>query len=151
MAWSDIVFAPIVPSEVLERVGASGHGAVDLFLGVVRDANDGRAVSGIEYEGYEAMARDELAAIVANAEASMPEGGRVAAVHRLGVLNVGEASVAVAVSAPHRAPAFDAARRVMDEIKARLPVWKRERYVDGEPEWLEGRTPAPAREAEAGS
>lgn len=142
MAWSDVVSCEIVPADVLGRVGARGHGAVNLFLGVVRDTNDGRPVSGMEYEAYEAMAREQLAAVVAEAEASLEDGGRVAAVHRLGDLGVGETSVAVAVSAPHRASAFEAARKVMDDIKVRLPVWKREHYVDGPPEWLGGRTPA---------
>ncbi len=141
MAWSDVGFGEIAPAVVLERVGAGGHGAVNLFLGVVRDSNEGRPVSGMEYEAYEAMAREQLAAIVAEAERALRGGGRVAAVHRLGDLKVGETSVAVAVSTPHRAAAFEAARRVMEEIKVRLPVWKRERYLDGSPEWLGGQAP----------
>lgn len=149
MAWSDIVSGAIAPAAVLERVGAPGHGAVSLFLGVVRDNNAGQAVSGMDYEAYEAMAREQLAAVVAEAEASLPDGGRVAAVHRLGGLEVGEASVAVAVSAPHRASAFEAVRRVMDEIKARLPVWKRERYADGSAKWLGGQTPPSGAEPAA--
>lgn len=147
MAWSDIVSCEIVPAAVLDRVGGSGHGAVNLFLGVVRDCNEGKSVSGMEYEAYEAMAREQLAAIASEAEASLEGGGCVAAVHRLGDLKVGETSVAVAVSAPHRASAFEAARGVMDQIKARLPIWKRERYVDGSPEWLGGRTPAAGADA----
>lgn len=140
MVWSDVTFEPIRADDVLDKVGGPEAGAVALFLGVVRNANEGRAVSGMEYEGYAAMARDELSAIVAEA-AQRTESGRVAAVHRLGALKVGEASVAIAVSSPHRAPAFDAARHVIEEIKKRLPVWKREHYVDGEPAWLEGQTP----------
>lgn len=144
MVWSDVTFDPIRADDVLEKVGGPGDGAVALFMGVVRNANEGRPVSGMEYEGYAAMARDELSAIVAEA-ARRAGDGRVAALHRLGKLKVGEASVAIAVSSPHRAPAFDAARHVIEEIKKRLPVWKREHYLDGEPAWLEGQTPSRAR------
>lgn len=141
MAWSEITLDPIEPEAVLARVGAAEDGAAVLFLGVVRNANAGRPVSGMEYEGYAAMARQKLAEIASEA-AERARGARVAAVHRLGELAVGEVSVAVAASTPHRAEAFEAARYVIEEVKKRLPVWKREHYLDGEPEWLEGRTPA---------
>lgn len=146
MPWSDVTRDPIDPASVLARVGAAEDGAAVLFLGVVRNENEGRPVSGMEYEGYAEMAREQLAAIVAEA-ARRAGSERVAAVHRLGELEVGETSVAVAVSAPHRAEAFDAARYVIEQVKARLPVWKRERYLDGEPEWLPGRTPSVAGRA----
>jgi len=148
MVWSDITFEPIEPASVLERVGGPEDGASVLFLGVVRNRNEGRAVSGMEYEAYQAMARRQLAAI--GSEAANRTGvRRVAAVHRLGELSAGEGSVAVAASSPHRAEAFDAARRVIEEVKKRLPVWKREHYVDGEPEWLAGQAVAVA-DAESG-
>lgn len=143
MPWSEITTDPIDPAAALARVGGPEDGATLLFLGVVRNANEGRPVSGVDYEGYAEMARDELAAIVREA-AERAGSVRVGAVHRLGDLKVGEVSVAVAVSTPHRAEAFEAARHVMEEVKKRLPVWKRERYLDGEAEWLEGRTPAVA-------
>ncbi len=146
MPWSDVTRDPIDSAAALARVGAAEDGAAVLFLGVVRNENEGRPVSGMEYEGYAEMAREELAAIVAEA-ARRAGSERVAAVHRLGELEVGETSVAVAVSAPHRAEAFDAARYVIEQVKARLPVWKRERYLDGEPEWLPGRTPSVAGRA----
>ncbi len=130
----------IDPGAVLARVGRPGDGAVAFFAGVVRNENEGRAVSGMEYEGYDEMAREELAAIVAEA-AERAGGGRIAAVHRLGSLAVGEVSVAIAVSAPHRAEAFDAARYIIEQIKKRLPVWKREHYLDRDAEWLEGHLP----------
>jgi molybdopterin synthase catalytic subunit len=130
----------IDPAAVLASVGASGHGAEVLFLGVVRDHNEGRPVVSVLYEAYEAMAERVLATLVAEAEARRP-GIRVAAVHRVGELRVGEVSLAVAVSSAHRADAFDAARELIEEIKRRLPVWKQERYSDGERRWLEGHTP----------
>ncbi len=141
MIWSEITTDPVDACAVLDRVGGAEDGAVALFLGIVRNSNDGRPVTGMEYEGYTEMARDELSAIVAEA-AERAHAGRMAAVHRLGALGVGEVSVAIAVSAPHRAEAFDAARHVIEEIKKRLPVWKREHYLDREAEWLDGRTPA---------
>lgn len=150
MTSSDITTDPIDPSIVVERVGAPEDGAVALFLGTVRNCNEGRPVGGMEYEGYAEMAREQLAAIVAEAGARAGT-DRIAAVHRLGELAVGEVSVAIAVSTPHRAEAFDAARYVIEEIKKRLPVWKRERYLDGEAEWLEGQVPVEAGGAELGA
>lgn len=141
MVWSDITKENIDPSDVLARVGRPADGAVAFFAGVVRNENQGRPVSGMEYEGYDEMAGKELAAIVGEA-AERAGGGRVAAVHRLGRLAIGEVSVAIAVSAPHRAEAFDAARYVIEELKKRLPVWKREHYLDRDAEWLEGHLPA---------
>ena len=141
MVWSDITIEPIDSSTVVERVGAPEDGAVALFLGTVRNRNEGRPVGGMEYEGYGEMAREQLAAIVAEAAARAGT-DRIAAVHRLGELAIGEVSVAIAVSTPHRAEAFDAARYVIEEIKKRLPVWKRERYLDGKAEWLKGEVPA---------
>jgi molybdopterin synthase catalytic subunit len=140
MIWSDMTIEPIDPSNVVERVGAPEDGAVALFVGTVRNRNEGRPVGGMEYEGYAEMAREQLAAIVAEAAARAGT-DRIAAVHRLGELAIGEVSVAIAVSTPHRAEAFDAARYVIEEIKKRLPVWKRERYLDGGAEWLGGEVP----------
>ncbi len=140
MTWSQITTRPIDPAEVLNRVGGSQDGAVALFLGIVRNNNDGRPVSGMEYEGYAAMAREQLAAIAVEA-AELARTDRLAAIHRLGTLVVGEVSVAIAVSTPHRAEAFAAARHVIEEIKKRLPVWKREHYLDREAEWLDGHVP----------
>lgn len=140
MIWSDVTTDAIDPAAVLERVGAPGDGAAALFLGTVRNSNEGRPVGGMEYEGYRGMARDQLAAIASEA-AERAGSDRVAVVHRLGELAIGEVSVAIAVSTPHRAEAFQAARYVIEEIKKRLPIWKRERYLDGEEAWLEGHLP----------
>ncbi len=140
MTFSEVTTAPIEPVRVLRRAGADGDGAVVLFLGTVRSSNQGRPVGGMTYEGYLEMAREQLAEIVGEA-AERSGSDRLAAVHRLGSLDVGEVSVAVAVSTPHRREAFAAARYVIDEVKKRLPIWKKERYLDGEPRWLEGRAP----------
>lgn len=140
MTWSAITTGPIDTREVLSRVGAEEDGAVALFLGIVRNSNEGRRVSGMEYEGYAEMAQEQLADIVGEA-AVRAQTDRVAAVHRLGALGVGEVSVAIAVSTPHRRQAFDAARYVIEEIKKRLPVWKREYYLDRDAKWLDGHVP----------
>ena len=141
MIWSQVTESAIDPATVLDRVGGPEDGAVALFLGTVRNRNDGRPVSGMEYQGYQIMAAEQLSAIVHEA-AERTEAGRIAAVHRLGTLEIGEISVAIAVSNPHRGPAFEAARYVIEEVKKRLPVWKREHYTDGAPSWLDGTLPA---------
>ena len=139
----------IDPADVLARVGDDRDGAAILFLGVVRDHADGRPVRGMRYDAYVEMARDVLAQIAQ--EASERVGSdRVAVVHRVGDLEIGEVSVAIAVSSPHRAEAYDASRYVIEEIKKRLPVWKKEHYTDGAAEWVVGQVPpgtASAREA----
>jgi molybdopterin synthase catalytic subunit len=125
---------PIDLGECVSAVSWSGAGAVATFLGVVRDHNDGLAVSLLEYEAYGSMAELELGRIEREISASL-EGVRVHAVHRVGVLRVGDVAVACAASAPHRDEAFRACRLLIDEIKARLPIWKREHGPDG-PYWV---------------
>ncbi|HET9440199.1 MAG TPA: molybdenum cofactor biosynthesis protein MoaE [Longimicrobiales bacterium] len=138
-AW--ITREPIGAEDVLRHVGAPSDGAVDVFLGIVRDENEGRAVSGMHYDAYDAMAERVIAEIVAEA-AARPGVGQVAAVHRIGELRVGEVSVAIAASAPHRAEALAATRYVIEAIKQRLPVWKQEHYLTGEQRWLRGESEA---------
>lgn len=140
MGRAVVTAEPIEPERVLAKVAAPEDGAVLLFLGVVRDHNDGRPVTGIDYEAYEEMARDVLDEIVS--EASERWGtDRIAVVHRTGTLEVGEVSVAIAVSTPHREEGYEASRWVIERIKERLPIWKREHYVDGERRWVPGRRP----------
>ncbi len=142
-----LVRAPIDPSEVLARVGDPGAGAVVLFLGVVRDRNEGRPVEGVGYEAYEEMAEEVLEEILTRAVRRF--GIRhAAAVHRVGELAVGEVSLATAVAAAHRAEAYEASRSILEEVKRQLPVWKKERYTDGSARWLEGGVPGPARAGE---
>lgn len=134
----------IAPADVLDRVGSSADGAVLLFLGTVREQNEGRPVRGMRYDAYVEMAEPVLREIVREA-AARAGSERIAAVHRIGELGIGEVSVAIAVSSPHRAEAFDACRFVIEEIKRRLPVWKQEHYVEGDARWLEGVTPEVSR------
>jgi molybdopterin synthase catalytic subunit len=132
-----IVSGPIDSAEVLARVGDPSDGAVLLFLGTVRDHADGRSVEGLHYESYQAMAEEVLGAIVAEAAERLGT-DRIAVVHRVGELAIGDVSVAIAVSSPHRAEAYDASRYVIEQIKERLPVWKHERYAEGDAHWVRG-------------
>ncbi len=138
---SAIVDRPVDTAALSAAVSAPACGALLLFVGTVRETNDGRVVTGIEYTGYRAMAERELADIVREAEARFA-GARVAAEHRLGALGVGEASVAIAVAHGHRGAAYEASRYVIEEVKRRLPVWKREHYADGTREWVHAGTGA---------
>ncbi|HWP02761.1 MAG TPA: molybdenum cofactor biosynthesis protein MoaE [Gemmatimonadaceae bacterium] len=127
---------PIDVSDLLESLAAPEVGGVVLFSGRVRNLNGGRAVAAIDYSAYETMAEEELGRIVQEASSRYP-GVRVLVRHRLGRLVVGEVSVAVAAAHPHRGPAFDAARYVIEELKKRVPIWKCEEYVDGTREWVD--------------
>jgi molybdopterin synthase catalytic subunit len=132
---------PIDPASMLGGALSPEDGAALLFWGVVRNENDGRAVSTLEYSAYAEMAEREMLRIANEARARFGTGA-VHVVHRIGLLRVGEASVAIAVASPHRAEAYDASRYVIEELKRRVPVWKREGYVDGETEWVPGFSPA---------
>lgn len=121
--------------EELRSVVRRGDGGVATFLGIVRGDSDGsREVTGLAYESYDRMALDEFAAIGDEARDRYGD-VRVAVIHRVGELAVGEISVAVLAAAAHRAAAFDACRYVIDELKRRAPIWKKERYADGGSQW----------------
>ena len=129
-----LVEGPLDPAAVEAEVRCPGAGAVVVFVGTVRDGKDGRRVVRLFYEAYATMAEKRLADICEEARAK--HGAlRVAIRHRVGDVQVGEASVVVAVSAAHRGPAFDACRAVMEEVKVSAPLWKKEYYDDGS-EWV---------------
>ena len=140
---SAIVTRPIDTAALLAEVAASANGATVLFTGTVRELSEGRAVTGIDYDAYETMAAEELARIVSET-AQRYATDDVVAEHRIGSLQLGEISVAIAVGHPHRAPAFDAARHVIEEIKLRLPIWKQELFTDGTRAWVDARVTAHA-------
>ena len=131
-----IVEAPLDPAALLGEVASVANGATVLFVGTVREVNDGRAVSRIEYAAYAAMAGRELEVIVGDAARRFGTGD-IVAVHRTGTLELGEASIVIAAAHPRRAAAFDAARYVIEEVKRRVPIWKLEHYVDGTREWVD--------------
>jgi len=118
-----------------EDLSDGSDGAVLIFQGRVRETNEGRAVTGLGYQAYGEMAEKELRAICEEA-ATRFEVGAITAAHRIGELEPGEASVVIGVAAPHRAACYEASRFVIEEIKARLPIWKRERYADGDASWV---------------
>lgn len=141
--------APIDYRELTEQVRSTRAGAVVTFLGTVREFTDGRRTIALDYDAYAPMARSELEK-VARAAASRWPLIAVAVAHRLGRLELGEVSVAVAVSSPHRRDAFEAAQYIMDETKRRVPIWKRENWSDGQTEWVHpsGGTPGASASAE---
>ena len=133
---ASLVDRALDPAALLTEVSAPVNGAAILFVGTVREVNEGREVTGIDYSCYVAMAQRELDAIIAEAEARYVT-PHIVVEHRLGRLKVGDVSVVIAVAHPRRAAAFDAARFVIEELKTRVPIWKREHYVDGTREWVD--------------
>ncbi len=131
-----LVREPIDANALVRDVAAPAHGAILLFLGVVREVNDGRGVTGIEYSAYEAMAQRELETIASEAAARFGSSS-VVIVHRLGELELEEASVGIAVAHAHRDEAYALSRWTIEELKRRVPIWKREHYVDGTREWVD--------------
>lgn len=125
---------PIDPHSLVARVMRASDGAYVLFEGVVRNHHDGKAVESIFYDAYRPMAEKEMDAIVRETAARYPDVA-LAVVHRLGHLVVGDSSIAIVASSPHRAEAFEACRMMIDRIKETVPIWKKERGPGGE-EWV---------------
>jgi molybdopterin synthase catalytic subunit len=122
---ADLREARLSLDEAIAHVSHAGAGGLSVFVGVVRDHNDGRQVTRLDYSAYTAMAKREMQAIADEIEVEV-SGVRVCALHRVGELDVGDAAIVCAASAPHRGEAFDACRLLIDRIKAREPIWKRE-------------------------
>jgi molybdopterin synthase catalytic subunit len=133
--------APLDPGALVALVDKNGDGAVVTFAGLVRDHNQGRQVQFLEYEAYEPLAIRALQRIVDEARELWP-GARVAVHHRLGRLEIGEASIVIAAASPHRADAFAVCRYTIERVKQIVPIWKREHF-DGGDVWLEGATADP--------
>jgi molybdopterin synthase catalytic subunit len=129
-AFVDLRDTRLSLDEAIEHVKHSGAGAVCLFLGTVRDVNEGQSVAALEYEAYAPMAVAEMTRIAEEIAAEIP-GVRLAAIHRTGALVVGDVAVVCAASAPHREEAYRACRALIDRIKARVPIWKRESGAGG--------------------
>ena len=126
---------PIDYHTLTERVRRPGCGGVVLFLGTVRDRTGDQLTSALDYEAYPGMAEKMLSQVEAETRASWPVGD-IALVHRLGRLDVGEVSVAVAVSCPHRVEAFEACRYAIDRLKEVVPIWKKDIGPDGQSDWV---------------
>lgn len=125
---------PLSLAEVVAAVGGEARGGLVTFTGTVRSETRGRRVQQLAYEAYPGMAEKALLEIGRDIEQRWP-GSRVAIVHRVGTLLPGEAAVVIAVSAPHRAAAFEGCRHAIERLKAEVPIWKKERFEDGE-EWV---------------
>jgi molybdopterin converting factor subunit 1 len=125
---------PVDAAALASAVQSPSQGATCLFLGTVRNEFEGQPTARLHYEAYIPMAERELDAIAREAEAAYP-GSRIALYHRVGTLELEEASVGIAVSAPHRVDAFAACRHVIEEIKRRAPIWKREIAPEGDQRW----------------
>ncbi len=125
-----VVDGPIDRAAVRAAVEHPGFGAILIFEGVARDNFQGRPVQALEYEAYPAMAEAVMAAIGREVAERWP-GTRLAMVHRTGRLAIGEASVIIAAGTPHRGACYEASRYAIDALKARVPIWKKEVYLDG--------------------
>jgi molybdopterin synthase catalytic subunit len=125
---------PLDVTRLMAEVQAPGRGGLASFLGIVRSKHQGRSVVRLDYSAYHEMAEAECGRVVAEAESRWPV--KVALQHRLGTLEVGEVAVVVAVGGGHREETFAACRHVIEELKRRVPIWKREHFADGEVGWV---------------
>ena len=127
---------PLDPAAGLRAVADPAAGGTCVFAGTVRDHADGRAVDALEYEVWEERATQVLDEVARDVVAAHPDVRVLYAVHRSGALEIGDVSVVVAASAAHRAEAFEAARALIDAVKERVPIWKRERFREGDARWV---------------
>lgn len=132
-------------ADAISRVKSADHGAIDLFIGTVRNNHNGKAVTGITYDAHEKLAEKTFRDICQAALGLWP-GTRYAVIHYKGILPVGGTSIVIAVSAAHRIESFDACRYVIEEIKTQAPIWKQEHYQDGQSDWLPGHSLRPVAE-----
>ncbi len=137
MDFVSLVHSEISTNECSSKVASPKAGAIASFLGTTRDNHNGKDVLKLEYECYDSMAISEMKKICAQMRVKWPELIGICFVHRIGEVPIGEASVAVYVSSPHRVDALQAVAFGIDELKARVPVWKKEFYADGQSSWKE--------------
>ena len=131
-----LVTRPIDVAALIAEVTDHGCGAVSVFLGTVRNVNDGKPVTGIEYKAYEGMALREMEATLARVRDRFGT-SHIVMEHRLGFLGLGEVSIAIVAAHRHRQGAMDATRTAIEEIKKTVPIWKLEHYADGTREWVD--------------
>ncbi|MCS7221777.1 MAG: molybdopterin converting factor subunit 1 [Anaerolineae bacterium] len=150
----ELTWEPLSVDALIRRIRLPACGAVATFVGVVRDHTGDRQVDHLEYEAYLGMAEAMMAQIGAEIRERWPSIRAIGIQHRLGRLEIGEASVVIAISASHRPEVFDACRYAIERLKAIVPIWKKEVWVDGEewiegPRWMEEGRPAMAHEPQA--
>ena len=128
---------PLHTDTALSAVTDNAHGGVDMFIGMVRDNHMGNTVTGMTYDIHELLAKKIMTDICHDAEQKW-QGIKCYVAHYKGYLKVGEISIIIAVSSPHRAESFEACRYIIEHIKTQAPIWKQEHYVDGNSDWLPG-------------
>ncbi len=138
--------SPIRLDPLIDQVRSPDRGGIAIFLGLVRDHHQGKGVLGLDYSAYGPMAETVTSEIIREAESREPR-AKVVVQHRTGALTIGDTAVAVVAAAAHRGEAFDACRYVIEELKKRVPVWKKEMFVDGTVEWVDP-TAAPVESQE---
>jgi len=126
-----ITEAPIDTQAVIEAVQADGAGAINVFIGTIRNQTQAKPVTQLDFEAYDSMAVKKMQEIANQAKAKWPI-QKVAIVHRKGALQIGEAAVVIAVSTPHRKASFEACEYIIDTLKQVVPIWKKEIFEDGE-------------------
>jgi len=131
-----IVTTPIDPVSLIAEVQGNEFGAISVFVGTVRDTNEGRTVTSLDYSAYTSMAESQLYEILDEAESRFGVTAMVVE-HRTGPLLLGDVSIAIAAAHAHRKPAIESASFVIEEIKKRVPIWKLEHYADGSREWVD--------------
>ncbi|SDY21392.1 molybdenum cofactor biosynthesis protein MoaE [Hymenobacter psychrophilus] len=132
MIHIDLTDQPIAIAVALRSVEADGAGAINTFIGTVRNQSTGRAVIRLEYEAYDSMALHQLRKVAEQAVEKWPMLQKVTVVHRKGTLYIGDVAVVVAVSTPHRAESFAACQYIIDTLKQVVTIWKKEFYQDGD-------------------
>ncbi len=134
LCYAEVSGEPLSVDRAIQAVSTPGTGGIGVFVGLVRDHDHGQAVTGLEYSAHPTVS-DALAACAQRVMSAHPI-ARLAVAHRTGLVGVGEIAVVVAVSAEHRAPALDATRALIDDLKLNVPLWKRELFVDGHTQWV---------------
>jgi molybdopterin synthase catalytic subunit len=138
MIRTEILDQPLDAERALDACGRGDNGAIDLFVGQVRNLNEGRAVNAVSYDLHRSLCEQTFREICGEAERRFGEALDYYLAHRHGRIEIGEASVIAAVGSPHRDEAFRACRFLVEQMKQRAPIWKQEHYVDGDSEWLPG-------------
>jgi molybdopterin synthase catalytic subunit len=135
-----IVDQPIDLAQVLSHLEDPRHGAQNIFVGNVRNHNMGKQVVSVSYDAFTELAENILSEICSEASKKWGEALKFVVFHRTGSLKIGESSIVIAVGSPHRDESYQASRYVIEQIKVRAPIWKKEFYTDGETEWVKGHT-----------
>ncbi len=136
--YAELTEQPIDPVHWINKTSSNTHGASLIFSGIVRALNHGKTVKAVHYDAFAPLCQKVFEELCQEAIQSIEPRARVSLIHRLGELKVGELSVLIVVSTPHRDEAYRLSRQVIENLKTRAPIWKKEVYENGETEWLQG-------------